>query len=230
MGEKRRKLNFNESMVAKLMSASWNTYAQASGNQKIDVTELLHLMNRLKEEGKKVSYTAVFVKAIAVAMANTEHKENILLNCRIEGDEIIFYDKVNVGIGVQTPTGLMSIVIHDCIHKTLFEISDEVKNKIVRANQGKLTMDDITGSTVTISNLCKTGSQVFSSVITNDQAIIMGFGSIYKDVMVKDNEIVICDVMHVMQNCNHTACNGMRSAIMFDDVCYALKHPQLLLA
>lgn len=189
---------------------SVTSFAQTTGYGVYNMDEMMELKKEFKEQGKRVSWTAMFCKAVALTL-----KEYPMFNARLEGDEVVTYDHINIGVGVDTPKGLLVAVVKDTQDKSLFEIADDLNDLVDRARNNKLTMEDLTGSTVTISNLIGTGSIAFSSVVNNNEAIIFGIGDINREPVVDENDqIVIRNVCRVNMNGNHTLVNGMDSVRM----------------
>lgn len=210
MGETRKKLTPMQKAVGKNMLQSTMTFAQTTGTSRFDADELVELKKEFKEQGKRISYTAIFTKIISLTL-----QEFPMFNTRLDGNEVIEYDSINVGVGIDTPKGLMIAVVKDTQDKSLFEIAEDLNDMVDRAREGKLTMEDMQGSTVTISNLIGTKTTSFSSIVNNNEAIIFGLGDIFKEPVVNEKgEIVVKNIMYISTNGNHTLINGMDSVRM----------------
>lgn len=225
---RRRKLSRLEKAVAQNLTTNVNSYASSSGGGKVNYDKLLALRERFKAEGKRISMTAFFVKAVADALNNTPE-----MNARLGGDEldeIIYYDDVNVGVGIDTPKGLIVAVIKAAQDKTLFEIAEELNDKVDRAKANKLTIEDITDSTVTISNLYNSNTTFFTSNINNFETLLIGFAGIYKEPIVDENdEIKIAHIGQLIVNMNHTTTTGWPAGIATDYIVNALQDPETYL-
>lgn len=225
MSSTRRKLTKMEKAVGKNLLSSVISIPQTTGFGEFNVDEMVQLKGELKSQGKRVSYTALFVKAIALTL-----KEFPMFNCRLEGEEVVEYESINVGIGIDTPKGLIVAVIKDTQNKTLLEIAEALNDVVDRAREGKLTMDDMTGSTVTISNLIGTKTIATSSIVNNNEAVIFGLCDIRKAPVVDENDqIVIQNVMNICINANHTLINGMDSVRMGVKLREIVEHPKMYL-
>ena len=210
MKETRKKLTPMQKAVGKNLLKSTMTFAQTTGHGLFNVDELVEMKNEFKAQGKRISYTALFVKIISLTL-----EEFPMFNARLEGDGVIEYGNINVGVGIDTPKGLVVAVVKDTQDKTLFEIADDLNDIVDRAREGKLTMADMEGGTVTLSNLIGTGTIAFSSVVNNNEAVIFGLGDIFKEPVVnEEDEIVIRNVIRINTNGNHTLINGMDSVRM----------------
>lgn len=208
MAEKRVKLAGVRKLIGERMLASVNEIPQISGMVKIDMTELTALTERLKNAGKKISSTSLLVKALGITLTEIPQ-----LNSRLEKEEIVYYDEVNPGIAVNTPGGLLVVVMKGVQDKTLFDIEDDFRKMIDKIRNKKLTMDDTTGGTVTISNLSKEKIYSFNSIINNDECLIIGLGGVQKEATVMgDGSIAPRDISTLTVNMNHTIVDGMSAA------------------
>jgi len=221
MGERREKLGVLKLIGENLRNSS-NAYAQPSGVVTMDLEKFVQMREEFKKEGKRISSTACYVKAVALGLEKYPE-----LNARLDGDEIVYYDDINVGVGVDTAKGLMVIVVREVQNKSLEQIAEELNDLVDRARIGKLTMDDITGSTITISNLDKSRIEFFESVINNDEAVIMGFGRIQKMPVVDENDqIVVHHVGRLIDTINHTLTSGVKISQFDEYVATILENPK----
>jgi pyruvate/2-oxoglutarate dehydrogenase complex dihydrolipoamide acyltransferase (E2) component len=221
MGEKRVKLSRMRKLIGENLKKSILEIPQASGYARIDVTELLQLQQKLGEQGIKASITALLVHAIALGL-----KKYPQLNARQEGDEVVYYDSVNPGIGTDTKNGLMVLVMKDVQDMTLLETCQAFRDLMGKLKENKLTMDEISGGTITISNLSKSRTLYFSSIINNNESLIMGVGGIHKEASVMpDGSILPRDICYVCININHTLVDGMTSALFLEYLCEILEQP-----
>jgi len=188
-----------------------------------DFTELLELKEERSAEGKKLLDTAIFIKATALTL-----KEHPVMNSRIEGDEIITYDTFNAGFAVDTPRGLIVLVLHDVLDKSVEEISDGLRDLLKRLREGALTLDDYKGSTFTISNMSKAPFGSFSnSILNNDECIIVGIGGIHKSPMVVENdEIAVRQSAYVTLNYNHAIVDGVYAHHFLERLKEIFEHPK----
>lgn len=222
MGSRKVTLSRVNQMVGAAMKKSALSYAQCTGYVQTDFTDFLKFRAKMTEEGKKATMTAYFMKAMAIAMADYPE-----LNCILTSDkEITIYDEVNVGVGVHTDNGILMVVVQDCANKTVLEIGADLSDKVARAREGKLTMDDISGGTVSLSNLSMTREDFFTSIVVGDQAMIIGFGGINKRPYVVDGEICIRDVANIMVNMNHSSTQGLPTTLYLCRVAEILEHPE----
>ena len=221
MGETRTKMSKMRKMIGANLGKSLADFPQAHGYSQVDITDLLKLQAELKEKGHKVSSTALFSHALVLGL-----KACPKLNARMEGDEIITYDEVNMGVGTATKNGLMVLVLKGIQDMTLLETSEAFRELMHKLRDNKITMDDITGGTITLSNQSMTRIDAFNSIVNNNESLIIGVGTIRKaPCVMEDGSIAVRDVCNVCININHTLVDGKDSADFMDVVCDALEHP-----
>ena len=222
MAEQRIKLNKMRKLIGENMRQSTRNNPRTAGSVQLDFTELLELKAELAENGHKVSDTAFFVWAIAAALQGHPN-----LNSRLEGDEMVLYDSINPGIAVDTPKGLVSLTLRNTEYKTLLEISESFRDLMRRMKEGRLTMDDYTGSTYTISNMTRSAVPFFTSIINNNECFIIGFGGIHMaPVALDDGTVAVRKVCYMTINANHVLVDGMETDYFTEKLCQILTHPR----
>jgi pyruvate dehydrogenase E2 component (dihydrolipoamide acetyltransferase) len=172
----RAPLSRTRRIIAERMSAGVHVAAPVTLNTEVDATELVRLREQLKVDRKGQvipSYSDLLTKIIARALA-----DHPALNARIEGDEVVTESAVHVGIAVDTERGLLVPVLHDAQSKTLLQIAAESAALIARTREGKASLDDLGGSTFTITNLGMYDIDTFSPIINLPECAILGVGRI----------------------------------------------------
>ena len=222
MSHRREKLSRMRKLIGDNMRRSSQEIPQASGFVSVDFTELLELQQELREQGKKVSDTIFLVKAVVEGL-----KERPELNARLEGDEAVYYDDINAGVAANTPNGLMVITLRRLQDKSLLEIAELFRDTMGRMSSNKLTMDDISGSTFTVSSLSKSRLRAFSSIINNNECFILGMAGIHKEpVVLPDGSIAARDICNIIVNMNHVLVDGVSITAFLERVCGVLEHPR----
>lgn len=222
-GETRTKLKGIPKVAADHLLESVLGFSQATQFLEVDMSEVEKLKAEYKNRGQKISSTAIFIKAMALAVAEYPH-----INSRLEGDTIIQYDDFNPGIAVDTPSGLLVVVLKSAQDKSLDQINTEVSELLNRARNKKLTMDDFEGGTMTISNMSMTNVDFFTSIVNNFETVIMGFGRTKKRVVVGENdEILIKPMSWIMVNINHSLTSGVPSNLFINHIAMVLENPKL---
>jgi pyruvate/2-oxoglutarate dehydrogenase complex dihydrolipoamide acyltransferase (E2) component len=153
------------------------------------------------------------LKAVAVALA--EYPE---LNARLEGDEIVYLDRYDFGIAVQTDQGLVVPVVRDCDSASLEELGAEVERLAEAARAGSLKPEELRGSTFTITSAGKLGGLFVTPLVNHPEVGILGLHRIGPRPVVRDDEIVVRQIGHVSVTFDHRVVDGARAAAFTLDV------------
>ena len=190
-----------------------------------DAGRAADMRGQLKELGAdyKVSFNDIVIKAVARALA--EHPE---VNAHWMGDSIRHFNRVHVAMAVAIPEGLITPVIFDADQKTLGEISAEARQLADRAKQRKLTPEQYTGSTFSVSNLGMLGIEAFTAIINPPEAGILAVGAVEARPVVVDDQIVIRQRMRVTMSCDHRVIDGATGARFLQTVKRGFENPLLL--
>lgn len=168
---------------------------------------------------KQISYTELLVAAAASAL-----RKHPLLNSTLTEDEKIkIYENINVGVAVATEQGLVVPVIHDADHKSLEEIASKLRELAEKARTGKLSKEDITGGTFTITNLGMYGVDMFMPIINPPEAAILAAGKIADRPMAEEERIVIRPLMILSLAYDHRIVDGAPAAKFLQEIKKALE-------
>ena len=223
MAEQRVRLNAMRRHVGKALQRSVVTYPQASGFFQVDTTALLALKARYAGEGKNISFTAFVVKAVTLALCDFPQ-----LNARIEGDELVLYDQINPGIAIADEKGLYVAVLRDAGSMSLQRISDAIREMTEKVRENKLLLEDMTGGTITISSAGTGRTEIFTSIVTNDQALIIGVGRTKKQpVVLPDDTVGVRSMTWLATNMNHLITDGMPVSRFRDRLGEILENPEI---
>jgi pyruvate dehydrogenase E2 component (dihydrolipoamide acetyltransferase) len=215
--------------IAKNLITSQKTTAFVTGMDEADITELWSLREREKkaliEKGVHLTFLPFFIKAVHHAL--TEHP---LLNASVdEGkEEIIIKKYYNIGIAVDTPDGLMVPVIKDSDKKTILELAGEIQELSQKARERKIKLEEIKGSTFTITNYGHFGGWFATPIINYPDVAILGTGKISEKPWVKDGKIVIRKILPLSLTFDHRVTDGVDSAKFLSKVIQYLEDPALL--
>ena len=187
---------------AERVSKSFRTAPHSTVIMEIDVSKAKTLHDKLQ-----VSYTAILVKAVAEAL-----KEQPIINSTLENNQIKIFEDVNIGVAVATEKGLTVPVIRNADRKTLEEIDKNIRELTEKARQGKLTKDELTGGTFTITNLGMYGVEFFTPIINPPEAAILGVGRIREKPIVVNEEIKVRPVMTLSLTFDHRIVDGAPAA------------------
>jgi len=172
----------------------------------------------------KISFNDLVVKAAAVSL-----KQHPAINSSWMGDFIRTNGDVNIGVAVAVPDGLLVPVIRYADMKSLSQINTEVRALAGKAKEKKLSMDEMSGNTFTISNLGMFGIEEFTAIINPPDACIMAVGTIVEKPVVEDGEIKIGKMMKVTLSCDHRVVDGATGAKFLQTFKVLLEDPIRLL-
>ena len=216
--------------IAEHMIKSTHTTAQVSHVDEVDMTEVVHLREKAKasaeKRGVKLTYLPFIIRALIPAL-----KQYPYLNASLddEREEIILKKYYIIGIATNTEQGLVVPVIKDADHKSITQLAEEVAKLSERARTGQLTLDEIQGSTFTITNVGAIGGVFATPIINYPEVAILGVHKITKRPVVKDNQIVIRDMTYFSVSFDHRVLDGAMAAQFMTTIKQYLEDPKLLL-
>ena len=187
---------------AERVSTSFRTAPHSTVVMEVDVSKVMALHYKTE-----VSYTAILMKAVAESLA-----EYSVINSTLEGNAIRIFEDVNVGVAVATEDGLVVPVIHNADKKALEEIDAAIRELTEKAKQGKLTREDLTGGTFTITNLGMYGVEFFIAIINPPEAAILAVGGVVEKPVVVHGNIEIKPMMMLSLSYDHRIVDGAPAA------------------
>jgi pyruvate dehydrogenase E2 component (dihydrolipoamide acetyltransferase) len=194
--------------TAERVSISARTAPHSTITMEVDMSNAAEL-----REKTGVSYTDILVKAVAKAL-----EEHPLLNSTLQDDQIKIYEDINIGVAVATEKGLVVPVIRNADKKTLTQIASTLKELVEKAREGKLTREDLTGGTFTITNLGMYGVEVFIPIINPPEAAILGVGKVVEKPVIENKEIKIKPTMHLSLSFDHRIIDGAPAAKFLQEI------------
>ena len=205
-------------MIAEAMVRSVTQIPHAWSTVEVDVTNLVLLRNQVRadfeqREGIDLTYLPFAVKAVVEAL-----KEHPTLNAAWGGDKIILKRRINLGIAVAAPQGLVVPVIHDADRLSVAGIAAAARDLTQRARQNKLTLSDVEGGTFTLNNTGALGSTTSYPIINHPQAAILTTEAIQKRPVVRDDAIAIRSMMNVCMSFDHRINDGAESGAFLQAV------------
>ncbi|MBI5212273.1 MAG: 2-oxo acid dehydrogenase subunit E2 [Nitrospirae bacterium] len=215
--------------IAKNLIQSQKITAFVTGMDEADITDLWTLRERekksLQQKGIHLTFFPFFIKAVQHALA-----EHPLLNASVdeEKEEIITKRYYNMGIAVDTPDGLMVPVIKAVDKKTILELAKEIQELSVKARERKIKLEEMKGSTFTITNYGHFGGAFATPIINYPDVAILGTGKISEKPWVKDGQIVIRKILPLSLTFDHRVTDGVDSALFLSKVIQYLEDPALL--
>lgn len=228
-GTERKKLSMLRRRVAERLVTAKNETAMLTTFNEVDMSPIFELRNQYKEQFKEkhgvgLGFMSFFTLAVVRALQLYPD-----VNSMIDGDFQIRHDFVDISIAVSGPKGLMVPVIRNAENLTFRGVEAEVKRLALRARDGQITVDEMTGGTFTISNGGVFGSMLSTPIINPPQSGILGMHNIVERPVVRDGAIVIAPVMFVALSYDHRIIDGRESVGFLVAVKEALESPTELL-
>jgi pyruvate/2-oxoglutarate dehydrogenase complex dihydrolipoamide acyltransferase (E2) component len=161
----------------------------------------------------------------ASALSLREYPE---LNARLEGDEIVYFDRYDLGVAVQTEQGLVVPVVRSCDSRTLTELDTDVRRLAEAARTGTLSPEDLRGSTFTVTSAGKLGGLLTTPIVNHPEVAILGIGRIAPRAVVRDGDVVVRRTGTIAVTFDHRVVDGARAAEFGLDVIRRLEQPDEL--
>jgi 2-oxoglutarate dehydrogenase E2 component (dihydrolipoamide succinyltransferase) len=227
--ERKEKMTSLRKTVSKRLVAVKNETAMLTTFNEVDMKPIMDLRNQYKNQfkethGVNLGFMSFFTKAVTVAL-----KQFPAVNAYIDGDEIIYHDYCDISIAVSAPKGLVVPVIRNAESLTLAGIEVEVARLAGKARDNKLSIDEMTGGTFTITNGGVFGSMMSTPIINAPQSAILGMHNIIERPVVKDGQIVARPMMYLALSYDHRIIDGRESVGFLVKVKQCLENPILLL-
>ncbi len=223
-GDEKVALSQMRRTIARRMAESTRTVPHFFLTVTVDATELVKLRKQIVDQGVKVSFNDLVVKAAAQAL--NKHPE---VNVSFAEDSLIKHHSVHIGIAVATERGLIVPVIRNVDQKAVSQIAQDARDLAEKAQSGKLQPNDYSGGTFTVSNLGMFGIEQFNAVINPPEAAILAVGAIAKEPAEHDGEIALRDRMRLTLSVDHRALDGAMGARYLQTLKELLEKPLLLL-
>jgi pyruvate/2-oxoglutarate dehydrogenase complex dihydrolipoamide acyltransferase (E2) component len=227
-GERREPLRGVRRIVAERMSEAHRIVPPVTHVEECDVTELdatRRLANERSPELQKLTFMPFIVKAVVTALKNYP-----ALNASLdeERSEIVFHDRYDIGIAVDTPAGLTVPVVRDADRKRLRDIAADIDRLASAARDGKLSRDELQGATFTVTSPGPFGGLMATPIVFYPQAAILGVHRAGERPVVRDGQIVARLMMNLSITFDHRVLDGMTAARFILDVVRLLEHPAVL--
>jgi 2-oxoglutarate dehydrogenase E2 component (dihydrolipoamide succinyltransferase) len=212
--EERVRMTRLRQTIARRLKEAQNNAAILTTFNEVDMSAVMDLRSQykdlfLKKHGVKLGFMGFFVKAVITAL-----REIPEVNAEIDGTDLIYKNYYHVGVAVGTPAGLVVPVVRDADRLTLAGVESSITGLAVKARDGKLSMDDMTGGTFTISNGGVYGSLMSTPILNAPQSGVLGMHKIEQRPHVVDGEIVIRPMMYLALSYDHRIVDG-KQAVTF---------------
>ena len=227
--EERKKLSTLRKTIARRLVAAKNETAMLTTFNEIDLSSIKQIRVNYKEIFKKkfdigLGFMSFFTRAACIAL-----KEWPAVNAYIEDDEIVYHEFCDIAIAVSTPRGLVVPVIRNAEGLPLVEIERKIAGLAERARDNKLSIEEMTGGTFTITNGGVFGSLMSTPIINAPQSAILGMHKIMDRPMAIDGEVVIRPMMYVALSYDHRIIDGRESVNFLVRIKELLEDPHRML-
>lgn len=228
-GERREKMTSLRKTIAKRLVAVKNETAMLTTFNEVDMKPVMDMRSKYKDKFKEkygvgLGFMSFFAKAVCAAL-----KEFPAVNASIDKDEIIYHDYCDVSIAVSTPRGLVVPVIRNADQLSFAQIENEVIRLATRGRDGKLSIEEMTGGTFSITNGGVFGSMLSTPIINPPQGAILGMHNIVERAVVKDGQVVVRPIMYVALSYDHRIIDGRESVSFLVRVKEMLEDPGRLI-
>ncbi len=225
----REKMSMLRRKVAERLVAVKNETAMLTTFNEVDMKPIMDLREKYKLVFKEhhevnLGFMSFFTKAVTEALHHFP-----AVNGQIDDKEIIFHDYADIGIAVSSPKGLMVPIVRNAEQMSLAEIEKEIKRLAIKARDGKISPDEMTGGTFTITNGGVFGSMLSTPIINPPQSAILGMHNIVDRPVVVDGAIVIRPIMYVALSYDHRIIDGKESVSFLVKVKEMLENPERML-
>lgn len=227
--ERREKMTSLRKTIAKRLVSVKNETAMLTTFNEVDMKPVMDLRSKYKDKFKEkygvgLGFMSFFTKAVCVAL-----KEFPAVNASIDKDEVVYHDYCDVSIAVSTPRGLVVPVIRNADLLSFPQIENEVIRLATRGRDGKLSIDEMTGGTFSITNGGVFGSMLSTPILNPPQSAILGMHNIVERAVVKDGQVVVRPIMYVALSYDHRIIDGRESVSFLVRVKELLEDPGRLI-
>ena len=215
--------------IAARLKEAQNTAALLTTFNDVDMSAVIDARSRYKElfekkHGIRLGFMGFFVKAVALATRDVPS-----VNARIDGDEIVYHDYLDVSVAVSAPKGLVVPVVRNAQGMSFAEIEQAIAAYGKKAKDGTLTLEEMQGGTFTISNGGVFGSLLSTPIINPPQSAVLGMHRIEERPVVKDGQIVARPMMYLALTYDHRLVDGREAVTFLVRVKEAIEDPTRLL-
>ena len=227
--EERVKMSRLRQTVAKRLKEAQNTAAMLTTFNDVDMSAVMDARSRYKElfekkHGIRLGFMSFFVKAVALAVRDVP-----AVNASIEGEDIVYRDYLDVSIAVSAPKGLVVPGIRNAQAISFAEIEKTIAEYCKKANEGTLTLDEMTGGTFTISNGGVFGSLLSTPILNPPQSGVLGMHRIEERPVAINGEVVVRPMMYLALSYDHRLVDGREAVTFLVRIKEAIEDPTRLL-
>lgn len=226
---RREKMSRMRRTIAKRLVSAKNNTAMLTTFNEVDMTGIMELRSKyqdlfVKKYGTKLGFMSIFAKACATVLLQMPE-----IGAQIDGDDVIFHDYADISIAVSTPTGLVVPVLKNVERMNFAQVEVAIAGLAKKARENKLTTEEMTGGTFTITNGGVFGSMMSTPIINEPQSAILGMHAIIERPIAINGEIKIRPMMYLAMSYDHRLIDGSSSVTFLVKVKQLLEDPTKLL-
>ena len=227
--QRRDKMTSLRKKLAQRLVAVKQETAMLTTFNEVDMSAVMALRNKYKDvfkekHGVNLGFMSFFTKAVCEALNKFP-----AVNAQIDGDEIVYHDYCDIGIAVSAPKGLVVPVVRNAESMSLAEIEADIKRLAVKSRDGKITVDDMTGGTFTITNGGVFGSLMSTPIINPPQSAILGMHNVVDRPVAVNGQVVIRPMMYIALSYDHRIIDGKESVSFLVAVKQMIENPHKLI-
>jgi 2-oxoglutarate dehydrogenase E2 component (dihydrolipoamide succinyltransferase) len=215
--------------VAERLVMSQQTNAILTTFNEVNMKPVMDLRNKYKEKfekehGVKLGFMSFFVKAAVAAL-----KKYPVVNASVDGNEIVYHGYFDIGIAVGSPRGLVVPILRNADQLSIAEIERQIADFAVKARDGKLTLEDLTGGTFSITNGGTFGSMMSTPIINPPQSAILGMHATRERAVVENGQVVVRPMMYLAMSYDHRIIDGREAVLTLVTIRDLLEDPARLI-
>jgi 2-oxoglutarate dehydrogenase E2 component (dihydrolipoamide succinyltransferase) len=227
--EKRVPMSRLRARVAERLKDAQNTAAILTTFNEVNMQSIMDLRKKYKEQfekqhGARLGFMSFFTKAATEAL-----KQFPVINASVDGQDIVYHGYYDIGIAVGSPRGLVVPILRDVDQMSFADVEKGIADYGQRAKDGKLTLDDLTGGTFSITNGGTFGSMLSTPILNPPQSAILGMHNIQQRAMVENGEVVVRPMMYLALSYDHRIVDGHEAVLFLVAIKNALEDPARLL-
>lgn len=215
--------------IANRLKSAQNNAAMLTTFNEIDMTNIMLLRNKYKDEflerhGVKLGFMSIFVKAATAALLKYPD-----VNAYIESNDLVYHDYTDISVAVSTPTGLVVPVLRNTESMSFSDIEKKIMDYGQRAKKNQLSIEDMTGGTFTISNGGVFGSLMGTPILNPPQSAILGMHGTFKRPVVINDQVVARNMMYIALTYDHRIIDGSTAVLFLKEIKYNVENAERLL-
>jgi len=227
--EKRVPMSRLRARVAERLKDAQNTAAILTTFNEVNMQPVMEMRKKYKQKfeeqyGSRLGFMSFFAKAATEAL-----KQFPVINASIDGDDIVYHGYYDIGIAIGSPRGLVVPILRDVDQMSFVDIEEGIADFSARTQNGKLSLEDITGGTFSITNGGTFGSMLSTPILNPPQSAILGMHNIQDRAMVVDGEVVVLPMMYLALSYDHRIVDGSDAVLFLVAIKEALEDPARLL-